>query len=104
MFIPTRTVEERLLFTWQDCGHTTAFVKEEMEIEYLRTMEENGIFSIPSCQNLFPITVERPWPITWKGLLLISPLILGVGALVLFFLFSILALIVLVIASALGLL
>jgi hypothetical protein len=104
MFIPTRTVEERLLFTWQDCGHSTTFIEEELETEYIRSMEENGIASVPDCQNLFPITVERPWPVTWKSLLLISPLILGVGALVLFFLFSILALIVLSIAAALGLL
>lgn len=104
MYIPTRTVEERLLFTWQDCDHTTTFIKDEMEIKYVRSMEENGILSVPNCQNLCPITIERPWPVTWKSLLLISPLILGVGALVLFLLLSILAVIILTIAGKLGLL
>jgi hypothetical protein len=97
MYIPTRTVEERLLFTWQDCGHSTAFLKEKMETEYIRFMDGNDIFSVPNCQ-------DRPWPVTWKSLLLISPLILGVGALVVFFLLTILALIILSIAGALGLL
>jgi hypothetical protein len=104
MYIPTRIVEEKLLFTWLECGHSTEFIDEEMALAYLQSIERGEILQTPNCEDLIPITVERPWPVTWKSLLLISPLILGVGALVLFLVLSILTVIVLSIAGSLGLL
>jgi hypothetical protein len=78
------------------------FTHEELESAYLQSIEGGDILRNPNCEDLVPITVERPWPVTWKSLLLISPLILGVGALVLFLVLSILAVILLTIAGSLG--
>jgi hypothetical protein len=91
-FIPTRTVARGYVFTWPECGHVLGMTDPKILADYETRFVVSGQPGLPLCHELHSISVDKPIPLTRKGLLLLLPLVLLVAFLL-----------VVVIAAALGL-
>ena len=78
-FIPIMIVEKGYLFTWSACNHSMGLDDPIAVKQYKEEQVDTGILSIPLCEKLKPMTIERPMPINVKNILLLSPFILIIG-------------------------
>jgi hypothetical protein len=92
-FIPTRTVARGYVFTWPECGHVLGMTDPKLLTEYETRFVISNQPGLPLCRELHPISVEKPIPLTRKGLLLLLPLILLVAFLLLVVIAAVLGLI-----------
>jgi len=79
LFIPVFIAEKGYLFTWSACNHSMGLDDLIAVKQYTEEQVDTGILSVPVCEKLKPMTIERPMPINAKNILLLSPFILIIG-------------------------
>ena len=75
-FIPIFIVEKGFLFTWGTCGHSMGMDDQSVVNRYREEHEETGLFIIPPCNQLKPLSIERPMPFNFKNILILSSMLL----------------------------